>query len=176
VAKFETISARADRAACCCTWPIMPSEPPRKAAGPTREHVLSIVRTAKSTLTYLTANDWALIIDRSKRLTFKKNEKLISAGTQTKLLYLVASGRVGITVSRIKIAQIGPGEVCGDMAFLENGVASATARADEDVEAYALDWSALENLFELFPHLASRFYRSLAVNLSRRLREQIGKR
>jgi hypothetical protein len=31
----------------------------------------------------------------------------------------------------------------------------------------------LQDLFELFPHLASRFYRSVAVNLSRRLREQI---
>jgi hypothetical protein len=33
----------------------------------------------------------------------------------------------------------------------------------------------LEDLFELYPHLASRFYRSLAVILSRRLREQIAK-
>jgi hypothetical protein len=41
------------------------------------------------------------------------------------------------------------------------------------VEAYALAWQDLMDLFELFPHLASRFYRSLAVNLSRRLREQI---
>jgi CRP-like cAMP-binding protein len=59
------------------------------------------------------------------------------------------------------------------MAFLEDTLASATATAEEDVEAYALSWSALSDLFELFPHLASRFYRSLAVNLSRRLREQI---
>jgi hypothetical protein len=29
-------------------------------------------------------------------------------------------------------------------------------------------------MFELFPHLASRFYRSLATNLSRRLRDLIG--
>ena len=59
------------------------------------------------------------------------------------------------------------------MAFLENNLASATAKAEEAVEAYALDWSSLGELFELFPHLASRFYRSLAVNLSRRLREQL---
>jgi CRP-like cAMP-binding protein len=57
------------------------------------------------------------------------------------------------------------------MAFLENSVASATATATGDVEAYALKWSALADLFELFPHLASRFYRSMALNLSRRLRE-----
>jgi len=60
------------------------------------------------------------------------------------------------------------GETCGEMAFLEDSVASATAVAEEDVKAYVL-----YDLFELFPHLGSRFYRSLAVNLSRRLREQI---
>jgi hypothetical protein len=35
----------------------------------------------------------------------------------------------------------------------------------------AIEWSALSDLFELYPHLGSRFYRSLAVNLSRRMRE-----
>jgi CRP-like cAMP-binding protein len=59
------------------------------------------------------------------------------------------------------------------MAFLENSQASATATAGEDVEAYAISWEALSDLFELYPHLASRFYRSLAVNLSRRLRDQL---
>jgi CRP-like cAMP-binding protein len=46
--------------------------------------------------------------------------------------------------------------------------------AKQDVEAYHLDRSTLDSLFEIFPHLASRFYRSLAMNLSRRLRELIG--
>jgi CRP-like cAMP-binding protein len=75
--------------------------------------------------------------------------------------------------SKAVIAHIGPGQVCGEMAFLENGAASATVTADEDVEACAIEWSALSDLFELFPHLGSRFYRSLAVSLSRRLRDQI---
>jgi len=46
--------------------------------------------------------------------------------------------------------------------------------AEGDVEAYHLDRPTLQSLFELFPHLASRFYRSVAMNLSRRLRELIG--
>jgi CRP-like cAMP-binding protein len=59
------------------------------------------------------------------------------------------------------------------MAFLESSFASATVIADDEVETYAVAWATLADLFQLFPHLASRFYRSLAVNLSRRLREQI---
>ena len=45
--------------------------------------------------------------------------------------------------------------------------------AKEDVETYFLDRATLQSLFELFPHLGSRFYRSLASSLSRRLREVI---
>jgi CRP-like cAMP-binding protein len=59
------------------------------------------------------------------------------------------------------------------MAFLEDSIPSATATAEEPVQAFAIEWQALLSLFELFPHLASRFYRSLAVNLSRRLRDQM---
>ena len=48
-----------------------------------------------------------------------------------------------------------------------------TVTAEEEVQAYAIEWSALGDLFELFPHMASRFYRALAVILARRLRDQI---
>ena len=51
--------------------------------------------------------------------------------------------------------------------------AAANVVAKEDVEAYYLDRATLHSMFELFPHLGSRFYHSLAVILSRRLREQI---
>jgi CRP/FNR family cyclic AMP-dependent transcriptional regulator len=141
--------------------------------GPAREQLLSILQTAKYRLEYLTPNDWSLIIDRAKQLTFKKNEIVVQQGKQTKTVYLIAMGKVNVTVSGARLAQLGPGQVCGDMAFLENTLASATATAEEEVEAYSLEWQDLMDLFELFPHLASRFYRSLAVNLSRRLREQI---
>jgi len=139
----------------------------------TQAQLLSILHTAKNRLEYLTPNDWALIVDRAKRLTFKKTETLVRQGTQSKIVYVIATGKVNVTVSGIRLAQLGSGQICGDMSFLENTVASATATAEEEVEAYALEWQSLMDLFELFPHLASRFYRSLALNLSRRLREQI---
>ncbi|HEV2718001.1 MAG TPA: cyclic nucleotide-binding domain-containing protein [Terriglobales bacterium] len=141
--------------------------------GPAQQQLLPLLQAAKNPLKYLTQNDWALIIDKAKRLSFKKNEKLVSQGKQAKTLYVLGAGRVSIAVSGTRVAQIGPGEICGEMGFLEDSFASATATAEEEVEAYALEWSILQDLFELFPHLASRFYRSVAVNLSRRLREQI---
>jgi CRP-like cAMP-binding protein len=51
--------------------------------------------------------------------------------------------------------------------------ATANVLAKESVEAYYLDRASLQSMFELFPHLGSRFYHSLAAILSRRLREII---
>ena len=140
-----------------------------------REQLLSILQTAEHRLEYLTPNDWALLIDRATKVTFKKEETLIKKGKQTHVLYLLVRGTAKIEAEFVgmRIAQVGPGQICGEMAFLENGVASATAIAEQEVEACAIDWSALSDLFELYPHVASRFYRSLAVTLSRRLRRQI---
>src|SRR5437762_2573366 len=131
-----------------------------------REQLLQLWHSAKNRLQYLTQNDWVLVTDRAKAMTFKNGEKLIHGGKQTKLLYLLATGKVNIVVGGTRIAQIGPGETCGEMAFLEDGIASATATAEQEVKAYAVEWQVLYELFELFPHLASRFYRSLALSLS----------
>jgi len=137
------------------------------------DQVLAIVQSARNRLEYLTPNDWSLLLDKSRRQKFNKGDTLIQQGKQSRTVYLLVSGRVKVGVSKMKIAEVGPGEICGEMAFMENAVASATVTASEDVEATAIEWSSLNELFELFPHMGSRFYRSIAVSLSRRLREQI---
>ena len=145
-----------------------------KSKVPTQDPLISVLRSGNG-LQYLTPNDWVLLADRAQRTTVPKGEKLIQQGKQTRLVYLILKGKVAIEVSQVKITHIGPGQICGEMAFLEDSSASATATAEEDVEVFSLSWGALTDLFELYPHLASRFYRSLAVSLSRRLRDQLGK-
>ena len=139
------------------------------------EELLSILQTAKNRLEYVTQNDWMLIVDRAKRTTFKKDDFLIQAGKQSKTVYLLVKGSARVESStKAPIAKLEPGEVCGEMAFLENGVASANVVSTGNLEVCAVEWSALHDLFELYPHLGSRFYRSLAVNLSRRMRDMLG--
>jgi CRP-like cAMP-binding protein len=138
------------------------------------EALLLVLQTAKNRLEFLTQNDWMLIVDRAKRVLFPKDEFLIHQNRSNKAIFLICSGKVQVfTGAKSIIAHLGAGEICGEMAFLEGGVASASVVAIDDVEACAIEWSALKDLFELFPHLGSRFYRSLAVGLSRRLRDQL---
>lgn len=125
--------------------------------------VLTALRGAKNRLDYLTQNDWLLIADKAEPIEFENGEKLFSEGNQTKAVYLLVKGTVGIQAhAETEIAQIGPGEICGEMGYLETANSSATAIANEEVETLAISWSALDDLFALYPHLASRFYRSVA--------------
>jgi len=76
------------------------------------------------------------------------------------------------TESTIIVAKLEPEDICGDMAFLEKSTATAAVIAkNELVEVDAIRAEDLRKLFESFPGLGARFYRSLAVVLARRLRE-----
>jgi CRP-like cAMP-binding protein len=139
------------------------------------EREVSVLSSSKNGLVYLTANDWALVADKASRVHFKKGEALVQKGQKAKGVYLLLKGSARVQIAfQPKAATIAAGEICGEMSLLEDAPASASVFAEEDVEAYHLDRPTLETMFELFPHLASRFYRSLARNLSRRLRELIG--
>jgi CRP/FNR family transcriptional regulator, cyclic AMP receptor protein len=139
------------------------------------EQEMAMLSSSKTGLVYLTANDWALIADKAIRVHFKKGASLVEKGKRTNGVYLVLKGSAKVQIrSQRALPAIRPGEICGEMSFLEDAPVSASVIAETDLEAYHLDLPTLNTLFELFPHLASRFYRSLATNLSRRLRELIG--
>jgi CRP/FNR family transcriptional regulator, cyclic AMP receptor protein len=141
------------------------------------EQEVSVLSSSKQGLLYLTANDWSLVADKASRVHFKKSEVLVHKGKKADGVYLLLKGTARVQIPFKSAApSIGPGEICGEMSFLEDAPASASVVAEGDLEAYYLDGPTLQNLFELFPHLASRFYRSLATNLSRRLRDLIGPR
>jgi CRP-like cAMP-binding protein len=135
---------------------------------------LSVLSSAKQGLVYLTANDWALLVDKAARRQFKAGDQLLQQGKAAHGLYLLLKGTVAAHIPpQGPFRTIGPGEVCGEISFLDELPATANVVAKGAVEAYFIDRPTLQSLFELFPHLGSRFYRSLAAILSRRLREVI---
>jgi CRP-like cAMP-binding protein len=139
------------------------------------ENEVSVLSSSKHGLVYLTANDWSLVADKAVRVHFKKGDVLVYRGRRANGVYLLLKGTARVQIPfQSTVPAIGPGEICGEMSFLEDVPASASVIAEQEVEAYHLDRPTLQSLFELFPHLASRFYRSLATNLSRRLRDLIG--
>jgi len=75
---------------------------------------------------------------------------------------------------RAVLVTLGPGAIFGEMAFIEDALASASVVADGKVDVDAIEIAELKQMFEAFPHFGARFYRSVAVTLSQRLRETSG--
>jgi CRP-like cAMP-binding protein len=130
---------------------------------------------AGNRLRYLTADDWVLIQARAVRRTFKLGEEIIRQDDWNGSIYIIRRGEASVelagTGSRVIVAALGPEDICGDMAFLEQGKATAAVVAkDEEVEVDEIKAHALREILEAFPRLASRFYRSLAVVVMRRLK------
>ena len=122
-------------------------------------------------LKYLTANDWALLKTISRRLVFKPREMIITINSRPNALFILAAGSAVVEVLRgVPIAKLAPGDVCGEMAFIESNAASASVVAETETTVDALDLPALAEVFNHHPHLEARFYKSLALLLSQRLR------
>jgi len=141
----------------------------------TLQQDLSVLTSAKNGLVYLTPNDWTLIADKATRLKFKAGDHLILQGKRTHGIYLLLSGTASVQIpGREILPALGPGEVCGEISFLDEQPATVSVVAKQATEVYYLDRPTLDSMFELFPHLGSRFYRSLAFSLSQRVRNLIG--
>ena len=128
----------------------------------------------KNGLQFLTPNDWALLRDKAREVQFAKDQRLIHEGLVGNTLYILKSGTARVERKNaghtIRIATLSAGDICGEMSFIEKTSASASVVADEQLTADALDATVLAQIFESFPHVASRFFRSIALTLSRRLR------
>jgi CRP-like cAMP-binding protein len=123
-----------------------------------------------SRLEYLNANDVALMLSKAKPVFFAPGEALINEGAHSPGFFMIRTGEAEVRRGGAALAKFFAGDVCGEMSFLEDSVASATVVAGAPVRAEFLSAKELSDVFAAFPHLASRFYRSMALTLSRRLR------
>ena len=104
-------------------------------------------------------------------MKFAAGDVIIHQDSPGGTLFVLRSGNARVEANGFVLAKIGPGQVCGEIAFLENCLCSATVIAETEIEVDAIECDELHRIFRMFPHVGARFYQSLAVLLSRRLRE-----
>lgn len=121
-------------------------------------------------LPFLTDNDHMLIMSKSKVRTLQPGEALIKQGFPTNAFYMVRGGRARVMRDGGKLADLLPGGVCGEMIVLDGSAASASIIAEETLTVDVIENADLQELFTAFPHVGSRFFRSLCINLSKKLR------
>ena len=124
---------------------------------------------------YLTENDWALLRSKSSRMTYAAQQLIVAVNSRPTALFVLVRGSVTIEVQRgTPIARLSPGDIFGEMAFVEDSVASASVVAETEAEVDAIDVNDIKEVFNLYPHLEARFYKSIALMLSQRLRQTSG--
>jgi len=88
-------------------------------------------------------------------------------------LVFVLHGLLGVELEALpdqRIATLGPGELIGELSFLEGSPASATVRAVENSLLLKVSFEALEARLAEDTDFAARLYRSFARTAARRLR------
>ncbi len=96
---------------------------------------------------------------------------LITAGQAVKDLYIVTSGTLEVRDGKQNvIAQLGMGDIIGEMSFVEKRPPSVSVNAQEECRVLAVNQRLLLAEFKTNEGMAARFYRALAVFLSDRLR------
>jgi extracellular factor (EF) 3-hydroxypalmitic acid methyl ester biosynthesis protein len=126
------------------------------------------------TLAMLSAEDWTLLRERAATEAYPAGTTLLEEGIRRRALFIVREGIVRVEQAHqgypITLAHLGPGEVFGEMGFIEDAPASAAVVAEDDVMVDRIEDAALESLIASMPGFAIRFYQSLAIAMARRLR------
>jgi extracellular factor (EF) 3-hydroxypalmitic acid methyl ester biosynthesis protein len=125
----------------------------------------------------LNDDDLEWMLEAGHESTFDAGSEIIAEETDPEHLYIVLSGLVGIRVAAVgatTLARLGPGELLGEISFLEAVPASATAAAMESTTVLAIPRATLATRLESDAPFGARFYKALALLGARRLRERVG--
>jgi CRP-like cAMP-binding protein len=125
----------------------------------------------------LDAADWQNLFANGQTRTYRDGEYICREGDEGDSLFFVADGEVRVLARTLggsgapfELARLATGSVFGEMSFLDRAKISATVAAYGQVEIVRLYTKDIDRLIADDPDFGLRFYRSLAVTLSRRLR------
>ena len=101
--------------------------------------------------------------------SLKKGEILFREGDGSEAMYVVKSGKIAIIKakgsSEITLAELGAGDMLGEMAFFDNKPRSATAKASADAVVIELPFKALNAQFKTFPEWLKAIMRTVNSHL-----------
>ncbi len=106
--------------------------------------------------------------------TFSAGEVIFAEGGERHVLYIIASGCVGLDMrvpgrGDVRVLTLGSGDILGWSAILGGGEMTATARAVENSEVVAIASHKLQAIFEQNPQVGYTLMHRIARALSQRL-------
>jgi CRP-like cAMP-binding protein len=127
-----------------------------------------------SKISFLSEQDMQKLGRIGKCAPYKKGQTIVNEGSGGRKVFFIYSGSVNISLTRLYggtlLRHVGVGEMFGEISYLDEGRPSAKVVANEAVETLEIEGTDLDGLLATDEELASRFYRTAATTLARRLR------
>jgi len=146
----------------------------RSHSGGSQEAVKAALRRAYL-FQKISATDIDVLAEHAEWTALTDKTVVLKEGENCRSLFVLARGKLIVKEAvtqnmELIIARITPGDVVGEVGFVDRKPASATVRADGACELVRLDYLTLKELFETRPELERGFYRELCKTLGERLR------
>tara|TARA_Y100000294_G_scaffold165590_1_gene173252 strand:- start:636 stop:1094 length:459 start_codon:yes stop_codon:yes gene_type:complete len=128
----------------------------------------------------MTQEELGLLADSLKYRKIRSGEFIVKEGQVGSTLFYIVSGKVKISVESISekkktMTMRGKGTTIGELAVVGlSNIRAGTVTALSDTELLLLSKQAYENLIEKHPRVAFKILKSIAVQLSQRIKELSG--
>jgi len=123
----------------------------------------------------LTDSELEIVMRKVFEKLYKKGATLFVEGMPGEVLYIVTEGGVEVT-KKIKsggeaaIAQIGPGEIVGEMSLIDSGARTATGKTSMDSKLVVITKKSFTDILESDPAIAAKILMELLRIVNKRLR------
>ena len=128
----------------------------------------------KDALKFLSPDDRDHLLATARRIEYQPKDIILENGSRREALFIVRKGIVSIQRPYaghfVEIAELSVGDTFGEMSLLENIPTTAQVVAIDEVAIDVVEKNEVDIQLAQDSDLRARFYRSLAVILSRRLR------
>ncbi|ORC32731.1 hypothetical protein B4O97_15665 [Marispirochaeta aestuarii] len=123
----------------------------------------------------LCAEELEILAGLLKRRLLRRGELLFSEGDDGEEMFIVESGRMGVSVALekggdLEVAEFGPREFFGEMSIFEGEPRSASCKAKEDCSLFSLKAGDFFSLAERYPETSNRIMHRMLNITARRLR------
>jgi CRP-like cAMP-binding protein len=100
------------------------------------------------TLKGCTKSDLEALVDAGGRTVLPAGWPFVTQGEPADAVYFLLTGSARVYIQRNEVAQLGPGDIIGEIAFFGGGQRGATVTSSERVTALRVENDAMHELVE----------------------------
>jgi CRP/FNR family cyclic AMP-dependent transcriptional regulator len=129
-----------------------------------------ILLKQSSIFSMVMTDDLRVVAQSMEKQQFFSGDRIFETGDQGDHLYIIVSGKVGISLElessgASRIATLSSGDCFGEMNLLDDLPRSATAEVIEDTTLLSLEKTRLRGLIQSYPDMSVGMLRSLSLRL-----------